>query len=174
MRGIFAILLGALAFVWPGITLAALVLLFGAWALANGILAIVMAAKAPRKSPGRALTAVLGALSVLALVLTAFLPGITAVSLVFVIASWAIVTGAFEIAAAVQLRREMRESWVLVISGVLSVIFGLLLAIMPLAGAFALVWIIGGYAIAFGILLLVSAARLRRGAHVVIPEPAPV
>lgn len=120
LRGICAVLFGILAFIWPGITLASLVLLFGAYALANGVLAIVMASKAPKGSPGKAATVVLGLLSIGAAVVTVLAPGITALSLVFVIAAWAIVTGALEVAAAVALRKFMDGTWVLVISGVLS------------------------------------------------------
>src|SRR5437868_11742876 len=154
LRGIFALLFGILAFVWPGITLASLVLLFGAYALVNGILALIMAIRAPKGSPGVAGTLILGLLSIVVGVLTAFYPGITALSLVILIGAWAIVTGALEIAAGTRLRRFMSGSWVLVLSGALSILFGALLLVMPSAGALSLVWLIGAYAILFGILLL--------------------
>ncbi len=168
LRGICAVLFGILAFIWPGITLASLVLLFGAYALANGALAIVMAVKAP-KGPGKGLTVILGLLSIGAAVITILFPGITALSLVFIIAAWAIVTGAFEVAAAVALRKLMSGTWVLVVSGVLSVIFGMALFLMPAAGALSLVWLIGAYALVFGALLLASAVRFKKA---LVPEPA--
>lgn len=173
LRGICAVLFGLLAFLWPGITLLALVLLFGAYALANGVLAIVMASKARKRSKGRLATALLGVLSVAAAILTVFFPGITALSLVFVIAAWAIVTGAFEIAAAIQLRKLMKGKWVLVVSGVLSVIFGILVAMMPVAGALSIVWLIGAYAVVFGALLIASAFQFKQAAATPgMPEPA--
>jgi uncharacterized membrane protein HdeD (DUF308 family) len=171
LRGICAVLFGILAFVWPGITLASLVLLFGAYALANGVLAMVMAFKAPKGSPGKGLTVILGLLSIGAAVITILFPGITALSLVFIIAAWAIVTGAFEVAAGVALRKLMSGTWVLVLSGVLSVIFGMLLFLMPAAGALSLVWLIGAYALVFGVLLLASAIRFKN-ALAGMPEPA--
>lgn len=171
LRGICAVLFGILAFIWPGITLVYLVLLFGAYALANGVLAIVMAAKTPKGSPGKGLTVVLGLVSIGAAVLTVLYPGITALSLVFIIGAWAIVSGSFEIAAAVALRKRMSGTWMLVISGVLSVIFGVLLFLRPAAGALSLVWLIGAYAVVFGALLLVSAIRLKNGL-VAMPQPA--
>jgi uncharacterized membrane protein HdeD (DUF308 family) len=171
LRGICAVLFGILAFVWPGITLVSLVLLFGAYALANGVLAIVMAAKTPRGSPGKGLTVVLGLVSIGAAAITFLYPGITALSLVFIIAAWAIVSGAFEIAAGVALRKRMSGTWMLVISGVLSVIFGVLLFLRPAAGALSLVWLIGAYALVFGALLLASAIRLKN-ALAGVPQPA--
>lgn len=131
----------------------------------------MVAIRAPKKSPGRASTAVLGVLSLGAGIVTFFYPGITALSLVLVIAWWAILTGAFEIAAAIQFRRVLKHEWMLVVSGLLSVVFGILLIAMPAAGALTLVWLIGAYAIVFGILLLVSAAKLR-SLQTLIREPA--
>ena len=171
LRGVFAILFGLLSFLWPGITLASLVLLFGAYALANGIFAIVMGIRAPSGSPGKAATVLLGLLSIAAAAVTVFYPGITALSLVLVIAAWAIVTGVLEIAAGIKLRHLLSGSWVLVLSGALSVVFGVLLIAMPGPGALSLVWLIGAYAFAFGVLLLVAAFRFRKGIPV-MTEPA--
>jgi uncharacterized membrane protein HdeD (DUF308 family) len=161
LRGICAILFGVLAFLLPGITLASLVLLFGAYALVNGVLSIVMAVGAPKGSPGRATTAILGVLGVATGILTFFYPGVTALSLVLLIAWWAILTGAFEIAAAIRFRRILKREWVLVVSGLLSILFGILLIARPGAGALSLIWLIGGYAIVFGVLLLTSAFYLK-------------
>jgi uncharacterized membrane protein HdeD (DUF308 family) len=173
LRGVFALLFGILAFVWPGITLASLVLLFGAYAFVNGILALIMAIRAPKGSPGVAGTLILGFLSIAVGVLTAFYPGITALSLVILIGAWAIVTGVLEIAAGTKLRRFMSGSWVLVLSGALSILFGALLLVMPGAGALSLIWLIGAYAILFGILLLTAAIRLKKGELVIVEMPPP-
>ncbi|HTD53499.1 MAG TPA: HdeD family acid-resistance protein [Thermoanaerobaculia bacterium] len=171
LRGVCAILFGVLAFIWPGITLASLVLLFGAYALVNGAFAIAMAVRASKGSPARGAMVVLGLLSIGTAVLTVLFPGITALSLVILIAAWAIVTGVFEIVAGVQLRPLMRGTWVLVVSGALSILFGALLIVMPAAGALSLVWLIGAYAIVFGVLLLTSAVRFKKGMPPVVAEP---
>jgi uncharacterized membrane protein HdeD (DUF308 family) len=171
LRGGCAVLFGVLAFLWPGITLASLVLLFGAYAFVNGVLALVVAIRAPKGSPGRGFTAALGVLGVATGILTAFFPGITALSLLAMIAAWAIVTGAFEIAAGIRLRLLMRGSWMLVVTGLLSIIFGGLVLAMPGAGALSIVWLIGAYAIAFGILLFVVAAQLK-SAHSLVGASA--
>jgi len=161
LRGVCAVLFGVLAFVWPGITAGALVLLFGAYALANGIFTLFMAGRAPKGTPGTGRLVLLGLLGVAAGLVTFFYPGITAVSLLSVIAAWAIITGIFEIAVAIKLREQMRNEWVLIVSGALSVLFGVLVIAMPSAGALSIVWLIGGYAILFGVLLLTLAMRLK-------------
>jgi uncharacterized membrane protein HdeD (DUF308 family) len=161
LRGVFAVLFGVLTFVWPGITLVTLVLLFGAYALVNGICTLGVALRGGKGAPGKATLVLLGLLGVAAGVLTFFYPGITALSLLVVIAWWAIVTGIFEIAAAVKLRKQMSNEWLLVLSGALSVIFGVLLIAMPSAGALSIVWLIGAYALLFGVLMLALAVKLK-------------
>ena len=161
LRGIFAVLFGVLAFVWPGITLQALVLLFGAYALINGIFTLILAIRAPKGIPGVGTLVLLGLLGIAAGILAFVYPGITALSLLWVIAFWAIVTGTFEILAAIRLRKELTNEWVLILSGLLSVAFGVLVILMPSAGALSIVWLIGAYAILFGILMLTLAFRMR-------------
>ena len=161
LRGVCALLFGVLTFVWPGITLVTLVLLFGAYALVNGIFTLLVAARAPRGTPGVGTLLLLGLLGVAAGVLTFFYPGITALSLLLVIAWWAIVTGVFEIVVAVKLRKQLSNEWFLVLSGAISVVFGVLLIAMPGAGALSIIWLIGAYAILFGVLLLALAMKLR-------------
>ena len=161
LRGVFAVLFGVLAFVWPGITLQALVLLFGAYALVNGIFTLILAGRAPKGTPGIGTLVLLGLLGIAAGIVAFVYPGITALSLLWVIAFWAIVTGVFEIAAAIRLRRELTNEWVLILSGLLSVAFGVLVILMPGAGALSIVWLIGAYAILFGILMLTLAFRMR-------------
>lgn len=161
VRGLFGIAFGILAFVWPGLTLGALVVVFGAYALVDGIFALVAAVRVAG-AQGRWWPLLLESLvSIAAGVLTFVWPGITALALLFVIAAWAIVTGVFEIVAAVRLRKEISDEWALGLSGAASVIFGFWLLIFPGAGALAVVWLIGIYAIVFGVLLLMLAFRLR-------------
>jgi len=159
LRGLAAIVFGILAFVWPGITLAVLVLLFGAYAIVDGVLALYAAVR----SGGKGVWAPLfeGIVGIAAGLVAFFLPGLTALALLFVIATWAILTGVMEVITAVRLRQVINNEWALILSGVLSVIFGLVLVAQPGAGALAVVWIIGIYAIVFGVALLALAWRLR-------------
>ena len=161
LRGLAAIVFGVLAFVWPAITLWALVLLFGAYMLVDGIFAIVAAVRAAGREARWWLLLIEGVLGVLAGLVAAFWPGLTALALLYFIAAWAIVSGILEIAGAIRLRREIGE-WALGLSGALSLLFGVLLVVIPApAGLLSLVWLIGAYALAFGVLLLVLAFRLR-------------
>jgi uncharacterized membrane protein HdeD (DUF308 family) len=162
LRGICALLFGVLAFVWPGLTLVALVTLFGAFAIANGIFSLVTSIQLARGTSGRGSLAFHGVLSILAGVITFFYPGLTAVSLVFVIAAWAIITGIAEIVFAVKLRKVLPHEWLMILSGVLSVAFGLLIVAQPGVGALSIIWIIGAYAIVYGVSLLVGALWLKK------------
>jgi uncharacterized membrane protein HdeD (DUF308 family) len=174
LRGIAAIAFGVLAFIWPRITLTALVFLWGAYALVDGIFAIGAGIKSHGEYKRWWLLLVEGILSVVAGVLAFIIPGITALVLLILIASWAIVTGAFEIGAAIQLRKQIKGEWLLALAGVASVIFGLALLINPYAGALAVVWIIGAYAIVFGVLLIALGFRLHnmvRRADRMTPRP---
>ena len=161
LRGVCAILFGVLAFVWPGITVYSLVLLFGAYALINGLFTASMGLRAPSGAQGKGTLIFLGLLGIAAGVLTFFYPGITALTLLVLIAWWAIVTGIMEIAVAIKLRKEMTNEWFLILSGALSVVFGILLIARPGAGALSVVWIIGAYAVVFGIFLLMLAAKIK-------------
>jgi uncharacterized membrane protein HdeD (DUF308 family) len=161
LRGLFAILFGLLAFALPGLTLAALVILFGAYSLVDGIFALITAVRAAEAHERWWLFVLEGLAGVAAGVITFMWPGITALVLLFLIAWWAVITGAFEIAAAIRLRREITGEWALALGGVASVIFGLLLLFRPGVGALAVIWLIGTYALIFGLLLLMLAFRLR-------------
>jgi uncharacterized membrane protein HdeD (DUF308 family) len=161
LRGLAAIVFGVLAFVWPGITLWALVLLFGAYMLVDGIFAIVAAVRAAGREARWWLLLVEGVLGVLAGLVAFLLPGITALALLYLVAAWAIFTGILQIVGAVRLRREIEGEWALILGGVLSVIFGVLLAVLPGPGILALVWLIGAYAVVSGVLLIVLAFRVR-------------
>ena len=162
LRGLIALLFGVLAFIWPGISLTALVFLFGAYALVDGLFTIVASLNAPAGYKRWWALLLEGIFSIAAGVLSFFWPGITALVLLYLIAAWAIVTGIFEIAAAIRLRKEITGEWLLALSGILSVLFGLMLVAWPGTGALAVVWLIGAYAVVFGGLLLALAFRLRK------------
>jgi uncharacterized membrane protein HdeD (DUF308 family) len=161
VRGAVAVLFGIMAFIWPGLTLWALVFLFGAYVLIDGVFALVSAFTG-RDTDDRWWVLLLEGLAGIAAGLIAFIwPGMAAFVLVYLIAAWAIVTGIIEIAAAIRLRKEIEGEWVLALSGLASIIFGVLMVFWPGAGALAVVWLIAAYAIFFGILLIFLAFRVR-------------
>ncbi|HHX44408.1 MAG TPA: HdeD family acid-resistance protein [Chloroflexi bacterium] len=161
LRGVVAILFGIAALIWPQLTLFTLVVLFGAYALVDGILAIAAGIAAYERNErwwGELLEGVVGVL--LGLV-TVFWPGITALILLYLIGAWAIVTGILEIIAAIRLRRAITGEWLLILGALLSIVFGVLLFVSPGAGALSLLWLIAVYTIAFGLILVILAFRLR-------------
>lgn len=162
LRGVAAIIFGILTFVFPGITLELLVLWFGVYAIFDGVLNLIAAWRHHDPAQRWWVLAVEGLAGIAAGVLTFIWPAITTVVLLFLIAAWAIVTGILEIAAAVRLRRVIAGEWLLALMGILSVFFGFLLILAPVAGALAVVWWIGAYAFVFGILMVALAFRLRR------------
>lgn len=161
LRGLAAIVFGILAFIWPASTLLGLMILFGAFAFVNGILSLMLAAKTPKGYPRFGSLILGGILGIIAGIVTFFMPAITALGLLILIASWAIVTGILEIVAAIRLRKEIVNQWLLALVGILSVIFGVLLLLQPAAGAVVLIWWIGAYALVLGILLMILAFRVR-------------
>jgi len=161
LRGLAAVIFGGLAFVWPGITLLTLIWLFGAFALVNGILSLVLATKAPKGYPRFGSLILGGLLGILAGLLTFVMPGITALGLLILIAAWALITGILEIVAAIKLRKTITGEWMLILAGLASVVFGILLILQPAAGALVMVLWIGAYALVFGILLFVLAFKMR-------------
>ncbi|MEJ2747976.1 MAG: HdeD family acid-resistance protein [Anaerolineae bacterium] len=161
LRGVLAMIFGILAFVWPDITIGALVLLFGIYALVDGISALASGI-ANRTDNRRWWVLLLEGIAGIAAGIIAFVwTGITAVVLLYVIAAWALVTGVMEIAAAFALREEIDGEWALGLSGLASIIFGFIFFFNPGAGALALVWIIGAYAILFGALLIYLGFNVR-------------
>jgi uncharacterized membrane protein HdeD (DUF308 family) len=160
LRGLAAIIFGILAFAVPGMTLAVLVLLFGAYALVDGILELIAAFRG--ETHHRGALAVEGVVSILAGIATFAWPGLTALVLLYIIAFWAIVTGILEIVAAIRLRRVISNELGLIVGGVLSILFGIVLVAAPGTGALAVVFLIGAYAIVFGIAMLALAWRLRQ------------
>lgn len=156
IRGILAVMFGVMAFALPGLTIVALVLLYGAYALADGITALFVGGKS------RAWWLVLvGVLGVVVGLYAFSYPGITAVALLYLIAVWAIARGCFEILAAIQLRKEISNEWTLIAGGIISILLGAVLFVNPAAGAVAMIWVIGAYALFFGLMMIVLAFRLR-------------
>jgi uncharacterized membrane protein HdeD (DUF308 family) len=159
LRGLAAIVFGVLALIWPGITATVLVIMFGAYALWDGVFDLIAAF---RTEGSRRWALVLeGIIGILAGLAAFFWPGVATFALLYIIAGWAVVTGILEILTAIRLREEIEGEWMLMLAGALSIIFGIALALWPAAGVMALTWMIGGYAILFGILLIVLAFRLR-------------
>jgi uncharacterized membrane protein HdeD (DUF308 family) len=160
LRGVCAILFGVIAWTWPGLTLGVLVIVWAVYALADGVLALVAAFSGTSGAPTWSL--ILWALvSIGAGVVAIVYPGMTAVVLVFVIAFWAVITGVMEIVAAIRLRKEIEGEFWLVLAGLASVLLGLALFARPGVGALAVVWLIGAYAVLFGVLLVLLGFRVK-------------
>jgi len=161
IRGIAAVSFGALTFVAPGISLVALVLLFGAYAFADGIFAIVMALRRRGARNPWWILLLEGVAGLGAAAVTWFYPGLTALALLYLIAIWAGATGVLEIALAIRLRKVIAGEWLLALSGVASLALGVVLVLFPFPGMIALLLWIGGYAVVFGALLIGLSFRLR-------------
>lgn len=165
LRGMLALLFGLAAVLWPGLTLTTLVLLFGAYALVDGVFAVITGIRHSDEQERRWSVLLEGVVGVIAGVLTFLWPDITALALLSIIAVWAVITGVLELAAAIRLRKVIVGEWMLALSGIASIIFGLLLIAFPGSGVLALIWLIGGYAIVFGVLLIGVGFRVRRRSH---------
>jgi uncharacterized membrane protein HdeD (DUF308 family) len=161
IRGIAAVIFGLLAFFWPGITGFALVILFGAYAFVDGIFALIAAIRAAESHERWLVLAAEGIIGLIIAAITFFSPGITAIALYFVIATWAVLTGILEIVAAVRLRQMVPNEWLLILSGILSIAFGVLLVIYPMIGILTVIYLIGFYAVVFGVMLIGFSLRLR-------------
>jgi uncharacterized membrane protein HdeD (DUF308 family) len=173
LRGVMGILFGLVTFVAPGISLAALVLVFGAYALVDGVLAIVSAIRRRGASDRWWVLLLAGLAGVAAGVVTLVWPGITALALLYMIAAWALLTGALEIAAAIRLRKAITGEWLLLLSGIVSIGLGMLLVLFPGPGALAVVLWIGTWALVFGVLLIALGLRLRSWGRSRSPQAAP-
>jgi uncharacterized membrane protein HdeD (DUF308 family) len=158
LRGVAAVIFGVLAFVWPFLTLSVLVLLWGAFALIDGILALIAAFRV--KHDHRWALLIEGIVGIGAGIVTFAYPQLTALVLLYIIAIWALITGVLEIVAAVRLRKVIDNEWWLILTGIVSVLFGIVLLAAPSAGALAVVWLIGAYAIVFGVLMIALSLRL--------------
>jgi len=161
LRGVAAILFGLAAFVWPGLTLFVLIVLFAAYAFVDGILAVITGLSHTKDSP-RWWVFLLEGLVGIAIGVIAFVwPGVTTLVILAMIAAWAILTGILEIAAAIRLRREINNEWLLALGGILSVGLGILLIAQPVAGTLAVIWIIGAYELIAGVVWIALGFRLR-------------
>ena len=177
IRGVLGIVMGVLSFAWPEITLVALVLLFGAYALFDGVVNIVGAVHAMERHERWGSMVLEGIVGIAAAVVTVVWPPITALALVYIVAAWAVVTGALKIVAAIRLRRYVAGEWLLVLSGAFSLLLGILLAVSPATGALIIALWVGAYWFIFGVLFVALGLRLRswdRGstARGHIPAPA--
>ena len=161
IRGIAAIVFGIIAFVYPGITIATLVLFFGAWVLIDGIFRVVGAIGHRVSDPDWGWQIVIGIVGIIVGLLTFHAPQITALALIIYIAAWALMVGATEIAFAIKLRREIKGEWFLILMGLASVVFAILLLWNPVAGAAAVIWLIAWYAVVLGVLAIFFGFRLR-------------
>ena len=148
-----------------GLTLAALVIVWGAYALADGVLALISAWRVRDQGKPFWPMAIVGLLGIAAGIVTFIWPGITALVLLLFIAAWAVVMGVFQIIAAIRLRKEIQNEWLLALSGILSVLFGIIMIVQPGAGALAVIWVIAAYAIVFGALLIWLGLRLKKRAQ---------
>ena len=161
LRGLVAILFGLAALFWPGLILTVLIVLFGAYALVDGILAVIAAFRSSGRGMRRSLLLIEGAIGILFGLLALFWPGLTALALLYLFAFWAILGGIARIVMAVMLRREIENEWSIGLSGVLYVILGIVLSLLPGAGLLAYTWLIGLFALAVGIILIFYAFRVR-------------
>lgn len=163
LRGVLGILFGVVAFVWPGMTLLVLIAFFGAYMFLDGVVALVQAIRFRHERERWPALLTEAALGIIIGVVTFFWPGVTALAWIYTIAAWALLTGALELWLAIRLRRQFSGEWFVLLTGIASIVLGIALLIMPLAGLIAWVWTIGAYAIVFGGLLIAFALRLRRG-----------
>jgi uncharacterized membrane protein HdeD (DUF308 family) len=161
LRGVVAIAFGVIAFLLPGLTLGALILLFAAFAIVDGVSALVTGLRHPTSRRPDWLLIAGGVAGIVVGLIAVFLPGITALFLVSLIGAWAIITGIAQVAIAWQLRKEIQGELVLALNGILAVVFGIYLWLFPGLGAISLVWLIALFAVASGVMLLVLAFRMR-------------
>lgn len=161
LRGLFALIFGAIALLLPGVTIAALILLFAAYMLVDGILAIVASVRAGRRHERWGLLLLEGILDLVAGGLAIVWPLITVLAFVYLLAAWSIVTGGLMFSASFRLHLT-HGRWLLALAGAASVVWGFLLLFWPFIGAIVLAWWLGIYALVFGVTLLILAFRLRR------------
>jgi uncharacterized membrane protein HdeD (DUF308 family) len=161
VRGIAAVIFGILAFAWPGATWVVIGILFGAYALVDGVFAIVGAVRAAQSHERWWPFLLEGIVGLAIAAITFYDVRITLFALYFTIAAWAFITGVLEIAAAVQLRKAIANEWLLIVAGICSILFGILMVWHPIAGLLAVIWLIAAYAIVFGIVMIALAFRLR-------------
>lgn len=162
LRGLVAIVFALLTWAQPGVSLAALVLVFGIYVLADGLLGVWSAIAKRRDNRHWWLLLLWGVVGIVVGVMTFIMPGITGLLLLMYIAAWAVITGVLQIVAAIRLRKEIKGEWLMILSGLVSVAFGVLLFLQPGAGALAVAWIIAAYAFIFGVLMVLLAFKVRK------------
>jgi len=160
LRGVLGIVFGIIALVMPAATMLSLVLVFAAYMLIDGILAIVAAVRAARHREKWVWLTLEGVVNIVTAALAVLLPGLTVVVFVLLIAFWALLSGGLMLGAAFRLQPDHGRGW-LIFGGIISIIYGALLIVAPLLGALVLTWWLGAYALVFGITLLVLAFKLR-------------
>lgn len=173
LRGVLAILFGILAFVWPALTWLTLIIMFGVYAIVDGVIAVIAGLSHTQDSPRWWTFLLEGLLGIGAGVIALILPELTTLVLIYMIASWAVMTGILEIAAAIRLRNEIINEWMLGLGGLVSIGLGILLFLQPAAGGLAIIWTLAGYALIFGILLVILGFRLRNWRTPNRHEPIP-
>lgn len=161
LRGLLALIFGVLALAWPGITLLVLVIFFGAYSLVDGVTGVIRGIRARKCMPRWWLVLLNGLLGIAVGIIAFVWLGITALALLILIGAWAIALGVIEIWAGIEGRKVISDHWWLIISGVLGVVFGILLLALPVAGALAIVWLIGVFAILEGVLFIWTGFKLR-------------
>lgn len=162
LRGLVAVLFGLAALFWPGLVLAALILLFGAYALVDGVLGIIAAFRSSVEGMTRWVLLTEGGIGILFGIVALVWPDLTALGLLYIIAFWAVLAGIARILRAILLRREIENEWSMALSGILSVILGIVLLFLPGTALLAYAWLIGLFALALGVMLIVYAFRVRR------------
>jgi len=160
-RGVLAIVFGVLAYAWPAITLEVLIIVFGAYAFFDGVFLLIKAMGGWKARDDRWLLLFEGLLGVGIGVITFFAPGVTAIGLLFYIAAWSLTTGILEIVGAIRMRKEIKGEIWWILSGLASIAFAVILLIFPGVGILGLVWLLGAYAIVFGIILIALGIRIR-------------
>jgi uncharacterized membrane protein HdeD (DUF308 family) len=170
LRGVLAIIFGILALIQPLAALTALVLVFGVWAFIDGITALALAISGWRSWQ----LVLVGLVGIGVGVLTFFRPGITAIGLYAIVAAWSVARGILEIVVAIELRRTIKGEVWLVLGGIASILFGVLMIALPAAGLLALAWLIGAYALTFGVIMCALSIRLRRLRREVTPRKVPI
>jgi len=159
LRGAIAVLFGIVAILWPDVTVTALVILFGAYVLVDGVLEIFHGATSRHDRWWADI--LIGLAGILVGIWAMLFPDLTAIGLMYFIAAWWLFTGAMQVVFAIRLREVLRNEWMLILSGLLSVILGIVFLLFPGEGAISLVWVIGLFAILFGAMLIALAFRLR-------------
>lgn len=165
VRGLLGIVFGVLAFVMPVITLATLVIVWGAYAFTDGIVALWAAITGNTDNDNRWLVGLQGVIGVAAGVLTFVMPVVTGLGLLMLIAAWSLAVGVLQLVAAVKLRKEITSELWLGLSGLVSILFAFFVIARPGEGALAVIWIIGSYSIIFGVILVAFALRVRKAAN---------